>query len=362
MNFHPKLLFCITLLIQLDSVHAAAQTIQVSLPGRSVEGKPIFWNDQYVSLIARDGQLVTFKPREAESYRQLSPGFQSHSQSTLRGQLQREFGRAFDVSGTGQYLVVHPAGQRDRWADRFEQLYRSMQHYLRARGFEIQRAEFPFIAVVFPSQQQYLVDAQRRGEPISTGVLGHYDPVTNRIHMFDVTANRPDSSQWYVNAETIIHEAAHQTAFNVGIHDRFGENPRWVVEGLGTLFEARGVWDAHHFPERRERENLAQLQAYRASVTSQNSLELLSTQLRSDDLFRRRPSLAYAHAWALTFFLTEYEPRGYAQYLRKIRQRASFQPYPADERLQDFAGIFGRDFRMFDARLQRFVAELPATN
>ena len=51
-------------------------------------------------------------------------------------QLQREFGRAFDVSGTGQYLVVHPAGQRDRWADRFEQLYRSMIHYLTARRFE----------------------------------------------------------------------------------------------------------------------------------------------------------------------------------------------------------------------------------
>ena len=34
----------------------------------------------------------------------------------FRGQLLREFGQGYDVSGVGHYLVVHPAGKRDQWA------------------------------------------------------------------------------------------------------------------------------------------------------------------------------------------------------------------------------------------------------
>src|SRR5436190_8860041 len=41
--------------------------------------------------------------------------------------------------------------------------------------------------------------------------------------------------------DTMIHEATHQVAFNTGLHSRIGENPRWVVEGLATVFEAPGV-------------------------------------------------------------------------------------------------------------------------
>jgi hypothetical protein len=176
--------------------------------------------------------------------------------------------------------------------------------------------------------------------------------------MFDVTANRPDSGQWYINAETIIHEAAHQTAFNVGIHNRFNETPRWVVEGLGTLFEAPGVWDSRHFPQPTDRLNRNQLEFYRQSVAANNSLELLHLQLSSDTLFRRNPTLAYAHAWALTFYLTEQLPRQYSEYLVLTNERPSFQEYPATERLRDFARIFGSDLRMFDARMQRFIESL----
>ena len=49
------------------------------------------------------------------------------------------------------------------------------------------------------------------------------------------------SADWTTNADTIIHEAAHQTAFNTGVHTRCGDSPRWLVEGLGTMFEARKV-------------------------------------------------------------------------------------------------------------------------
>jgi hypothetical protein len=336
----------------------SAQTIYVSLESGPLEGKPMFWNDDFIALMGRDGKLATFAPGAAREFRQVSPGFQSHSQATMRGELLREFGTAFDVSGTGQFLVVHPAGQRDRWADRFEQLYRSMVHYLSVRGLPTERPEFPLVAIVFPSQQQYVNYIEQQGSIISTNTLGFYDPTSNRITMYDVTSRSAPESLWHVNAETIIHEAAHQTAYNVGIHNRLGQDPRWVVEGLGTMFEAPGVWNSRHHPNLEDRVQRGQLETYRRSVAPGNTLALLQQQITSDQPFQRTTATAYAHAWALTFYLTEREPQRYADYLRRLKTRPSFQQYPAEERLRDFVASFGTDLKMFNARLQRFIAEL----
>ena len=46
------------------------------------------------------------------------------------------------------------------------------------------------------------------------------------------------------NSATIIHEVTHQVAFNCGVHTRFNDVPRWVSEGLATMFEAKGVWNS----------------------------------------------------------------------------------------------------------------------
>jgi hypothetical protein len=357
MSRHRKPLILIGALLFLIADPLGAQTIYVSLETGPVEGKPMFWNDDFVALMSRDGRLVTFSPRAAREFRQVSPHFQSHSQATLRGELLREFGRSFDVSGTGQFLVVHPAGQRDRWADRFEELYRSMLHYLAVRGLPHDRPQFPLVAIVFPSRQQYLDYIDQQGNRVSGNTLGHYDPTTNRITMYDVTSASVPESQWHINAETIIHEAAHQTAFNVGIHNRMGQDPRWVVEGLGTMFETPGVWDSRHHPQLQDRVHRSQLETYRR-LDRAHSLQLLQQQITSDQLFERATSTAYAHAWALTFYLTEREPQRYAEYLRRLKSRPAFQEYSAEERYRDFAAVFGGDMKMFDARLQRFMAEL----
>ena len=82
--------------------------------------------------------------------------------------------------------------------------------------------------------------------------LGYYDPVTNRIYLYDVTAGQADPQKWHVNAETIIHEAAHQTAFNIGIHPRFATSPAWVVEGSAHCSRRTGrlEWAAPSGAER----------------------------------------------------------------------------------------------------------------
>lgn len=356
-GLRPPLAFAILVAVFSAQVLAQERLIRLDLPGRTLEGTPLAASQERIFLLARDGQLVDFPPSQATNYYELPGGFKSYSQAEIRGLLLREFSKGYEVSGVGHYLVVHPAGKRDQWAPRFEELYRSFIHYFAARGWQLAEPRFPLVAVVFSRQSDFWQEAAQEGLPRMPGVLGYYSPKTNRILMFDA-ATSGSGFDWTTNADTIIHEAAHQTAFNTGVHTRFGASPRWVVEGLGTMFEARGVWQSRSYSQQSDRLNRGRLQAYRAYAAGRRPADALARIVSSDRIFSQDPDGAYAEAWTLSFFLIESEPRKYFQYLSKTATRAAFAPYPAPQRLADFTDIFGGDLVMLDARMQRFVAGL----
>src|SRR4029078_5567727 len=117
-------------------------------------------------------------------------------------------------------------------------------------------------AVVFPRQIDFWVAGAREGLRPNSAILGYYSPATNRILMFD-SAGSSSGADWTTNADTIIHEAAHQSAFNTGVHTRFGDSPRWLAEGLGTMFEARGVWQSRTYQNQADRMNRGRFEAWR---------------------------------------------------------------------------------------------------
>jgi hypothetical protein len=335
---------------------AGEPLIRLDLRGQTLEGTPLAFNEKKVYFLGRDGQLTEFAPQEATNYSQVPGDFHGYSQAEIRGLLLQEFGRSFEVSGVGHYLVVHPAGKRDQWAPRFEELYRSFVHYFAARGWQLTEPRFPLVAVVYPRQADFFQQASREGLPPHNGVLGYYSPLTNRIVMYDAAASgqgwdRAD------NADTIIHEAAHQSAFNCGVHSRFGNPPRWVIEGLGTMFEARGVWQSQTYKHQSDRINRGRLEAWRR-VISRRPSDAIAQLVSSDRLYARDPHLAYAEGWALSFFLCETMPKKYFEYLSRTAARPAFKDYSSQERLQDFTSIFGTDLRMLDARMERFLAGL----
>jgi uncharacterized protein DUF1570 len=342
-------------LLALTTASAAEPLVRFDLPGRTVEGAALAWSDETVFLLGRDGQLIEFPPGEAKNAAQVPGGFRSLSQAEIRGQLLREFSPGHEVSGVGHYLVVHPAGERDEWAPRFEELYRSFRHYFAARGWSLTEPQFPLVAVVYSRQADFIRQAAQDGLPQASDVLGYYSPTTNRILMYDTGEQ---GSRWGDSAATIIHEAAHQTAYNTGVHTRFATTPRWIVEGLGTLFEARGVWQSRTFPSQSDRLNRGRLVAFRRHAAGRRSADALAQIVSSDRPFTSDADGAYAEAWMLTFFLSESEPKKYQQLLAKTAAQAPFAAYPSPQRLKDFTDIFGSDLKMLDARLQRFVAGL----
>jgi hypothetical protein len=348
-------------LLLMCSALAGAQEplIRLTVNGQQQEGTPLLFNEQQVFLLTRSGRLLEFAPAEATNFVQLSGPFKSYSPAELRGQLLREFGKGFDVSGGGRFLVVHPAGQQDVWAPRFEELQRSFAHYFAARGLKLPEPRFPLVAVVFARQPDFARYASAEGNQASSSMLGYYSPATNRIVMYDNTAGRAKSgsTDWTSNAETIIHESLHQVAFNSGLHNRFGQTPRWVAEGLGTLFEARGVWNSRQYPAAGERVNRGQLESFRRYLPRRKS-SAIAEIVSADRPFEVDGMGAYAEAWALTHFLSETEPKKYLQYLQRTAGKKSFEAYLGPQRLRDFTDHFGSNFEMLNARLLRHVAAL----
>lgn len=330
-------------------------TFDVNLNGRHIEGLPLLWSREHV-LLGRDGRAWNLTPEEARDSRQTSSTFQSFSAAELRARLGAELGKAFEISGTGHYLVAHAPGERDVWSQRFEDLYRSFVHYFKVRGFAVQEPEFPLVAIVLRNQDDFLAYAQRDGARIGTNVLGYYSPLSNRISLFDVGGGRAKSGDWQVNAATIIHEATHQTAFNTGVHRRFGAAPRWLVEGMGTMFEAPGVFDSTHNSSRQSRYNHGRLAKFQQLLKNRPE-NLLQELVSSDHLFRSDVSRAYAEAWALTFFLAETRPKKYSELLARTAARPAFSRYDAAQRLTDFSTLFGANLRQLEANFLAFMAQ-----
>jgi hypothetical protein len=332
--------------------------IEFSLQGQKIEAAPISWNASEVHLLGRDGRLFDVDPAHVSDFAKSSAEFRPFSPSQFRAELLRELGDGYEVSGTSHYLVAHPRGQGDKWAERFEDLYRSFVHYFSVRGLEPSTPQFPLVGIVCRDRAEFARHAAAQGDSVSSGVLGYYNIGSNRINLYDMGA-KSDSANWRQNASVLIHEATHQTAFNTGVHSRYSLPPLWLAEGLAMLFEAPGVYDSRNYTQLADRVNRGRLRAFRQSLAPHHRPEMLSAIVAGDDLFRINAGAAYAEAWAMSFFLVESEPAKYVQYLKRTAARPPFTLYTAAQRTADFTAVFGGDWRMLEARLLRCMAGLP---
>ena len=329
--------------------------VRVDVRGQTVEGMPLAWGANAVYLLGRDGRLWSLDPSEATDYRKSSSRFRPYSVSELRAELLRELGRDYEVTGTSHYMVAHPRGGRDKWAQRFENLYGAFVRYFSVRGFKLSEPPFPLIGIVFGNRADFERYAADHGVSASGGVEGFYDLDSNRIVLYDMEEPGAGDANWQRNASTIIHEATHQIAFNTGIHSRYCPPPLWVAEGLATLFEAPGVHNSQSTHQRDDRVNRDRLRDYKTMISSKHDGRLPAELTSSDRLFQSSPLAAYAEAWALTFYLVETQPRQFAQYLALSASHPPFTDYSAKQRLEDFTSVFGNNWRQFDAQFGRFM-------
>ena len=302
-----------------------------------------------------------------------SRNFQSLSVMELRNQLSREFSKELEIGSTRHYLVLASAGRASEYAKVFEEQYSTLQRYFKLRGFNLTDPQFPLVAVVFPSQKQFTEYAREEGSKTMANMQGYYSPRSNRVALFEsneksvavsmidplTPAERQMPMFGVTGTElkaTMIHEATHQIAYNIGLHSRTGETPRWVVEGMATAFEPDGMRSSLVGSQPYQRINRDRYLVFQNFVKSgRRPAKSLRSFIESDALYETSVLDFYAQSWALTFFLVETRPRNYSAYLKRIATRDPFALYSAKERLADFKETISVDVDSLDSQFVKFI-------
>ena len=336
-----------------SNIAAQEATVKVSSKGRQYIGQPLINTGKDMVLLRRDGRISILPIQNKNAYQVVSRSFKPYKKDELRQKLQKEFGSKYQVSLTRNFVVVHPPGDYQDWAMPFENLYQRFRNYFSSRGFTVSEPEFPMIAVVLRTHREF--NKMRSIYPeLNSNVLGYYSQKSNRIITFDPTdGRRRDRGIQF--EETLIHEAVHQTAFNTAVHQRFAGTPKWVLEGLACMFEARGVHNSMYYSTLQDRINkdcLTSLKYYYSKNLAQGKLRRFVT---GDEYFRSNTSLAYAYSWGLTFFLAENYPKEFFKFLRDDAARESFREYGTAERMAAFKKAFGEDIKGLEKRMERFI-------
>lgn len=355
----------VLLAILIAAVAALATSTTVAAPpemmvgvvdGRPVDGLELVRGVNRRLVLNRDGWLHDFDPRQtAHSLQRREGRFEPVEAMELRGGLANEFGRDFAVTATAHFLVVTPVDRGSHWPQTFERLHRAFTTFFSVRGVRVLEGNFPMVAIVMPdeaSMHAYLATLGIR----SPGAVGVYDQASNRIVMYDHGGSHGGI------AATIYHEAAHQSAFNTGVHSRLVETPHWIVEGVGCLFQSSSMVEGRRGATRRDRCDPGLLSAFEEMYAGQPAR--IAADLRSlveeDHMFRDRESTrrAYALSWATTFYLAERRTDQFADLLNTYGQRQPLEAYDRASRVRDFELLTGETIDVLARQLSRFFDRL----
>lgn len=388
------------------SLPAQQKFVELVEEGTAYQGKVVARTDSQVWLVQENGWMRTLDLKKIDSFRKLSDDFRPASAADVRDALRRELGGGMDVVGTGHYLVAGPSGLVGEYAQLFEDQYRAVYNHFAVRNFDIHPPEYPLVAIVFPDFQTFAKYSAKDKIEARGGLKGYYLQSSNRIAVYHETprdgavapARRhfvsgmpgidlaPGSShavscpEWLLAPPdehlgwgdgrlwgttdgdlqaTIIHEATHQVAFNIGIHSRIGQpNPRWVVEGLATVFEAPGMRSSSLAMTPGAKLNRMRLTHFREFVKSRRQPKTLEAYVQSDQGFGANVLDGYSQAWALTYFLMETRSSEYGRYLKLIAARSPVEVYEDKQRLADFKQAFGNDLVLLEAKFLRYLDEV----
>lgn len=346
--------------------------------GKSVsyEGRVDAFDKKTVTLTQRDGRIVLLKRSAVKSVETIARKFRPLSKSEVVAALREELGSEFIIKTSQHYIVCVPKTSRTNYASIFENVYKSFHYQFRRRQFQLQRTEFPLVAIVFPNFTDFAKYAAKDGVRASPGLLGYYHRLSNRVAVYESSRTssktKADTRTGFLSrtphavtdildtganaslASTITHETIHQVSFNTGIHPRLGHAPRWLIEGLAMTFESPGFLSTKDASgsARINRERFIWFKNYQKRRRSKGSLKAF---IESDQLFSTGPLDAYSQAWALTFFFMDQPARSYkfGQYARAMNKR-ELTNGSASQRLKDFESAFG-DVDRVEVEFLRFM-------
>jgi len=329
-------------------------------------------------LQGTDGSLLGIPADELVKHTTDEAPFAPLDRAELGKRLLAELPAGFEIYTTQNYLICHNTSKAyAQWCGAlFEQLYRAFTNYWSRKGLDLEKPEFPLVAIVFADKASYTAHASKEvGEAVAT-IIGYYSQQTNRVTMYDLTGveaqrqpgdrrttaaqinemlARPESER---TVATIVHEATHQLAFNCGLETRCADIPLWVSEGVAMYFETPDLQKPNGW-HNIGGVNRYQLAALRDFVRRREAGSLKTLLADDSRLQNSRLALdAYAESWALNYFLIRQRPKQYLEYIKLLSKKPRFGHDDPITRLREFQQVFGENLQQLDTDFLRYMSKV----
>jgi len=330
-------------------------------------------------LEERDGYRRVLLPKDVIKQWSDDLEFKPYTRQELKKRLLAEFPKAFRIIETKRYLIVSDTTVAyATWCGNLlEQLDTAFLEHWRAKGFDLTEPEFPLVAVIFADYGNFVRCTQSEVGPDVAKISAFYNQQSNRIVFYDLTGrenyggirgsinqrireimSRPESAN---AVSTFVHEAVHQFSFNCGMFRRYAACPRWVSEGIATLYETPDfnsvrAWSSDIKINRKRLERF-----YRYFI-ERSPQEPMKTLVLSDEPFQFSNGDtvldSYATGWAMMYHFNARHGDKLVEYLKIISQKKPHIPYDKEARLRDFENVFGDDWDALHRAFYNDVGEL----
>jgi hypothetical protein len=268
-------------------------------------------------------------------------------------------------------------------AARLESVYRWNWKFMEMMGLKPRHPEYKLEIFFFGTHEEYQGYQANQGF-VSEGALGFYMRTNNRSAFFDMQtwptiANLKEQlkqadgetrryignrvARWteHMNLEVVQHEAAHHVHFNIGLFPARGQLPRWMTEGLATMFEV---------PPGKSGASLGATNHYRLYQFRQiygkkgERLPDLRLFIVDDRLWSGGNS--YPLGWALNHYLYRRYRDKYSLWIQRLSAREEDVQVSETDRQKEFEDIFGpvdekwtKNFISYIADIELKMSEIP---
>ena len=362
-----------------SSTDALADTLQIKKPAGELETLQgevqIEAQDGSMIFQETDGRLNILTSAEVATKAIEETPLKPMTKEELGDSLLAELPAGFKIHTTADYVIAYQTERAyAKWIGNLYQgrLKRNFKKFWSKRDFKlkVEEPEFPLVAIIFATHADYAAYVQRELQIDAGSMVAYYNLLTNRVAMFDLTADQTlgsgavqqerDIERILRNPRsipmvtTIIHEGTHQLMFNSGLQTRLADLPLWLNEGVAMFFEppdlkARQGWNG---PGRTNYPRLRDLKSYTRATSSLELLVKDDARFQSD---RDTTLAAYAESWALTHFLINRKPTQFGQYLEFLAEKQPQQASPSGQRLAEFKKFFGDDLARLDKEFIEYV-------
>jgi Protein of unknown function (DUF1570) len=314
-------------------------------------------------VLLPDGELVG---RREGKFAPTDRKFEPLDKDKLTTRVAAEF-PGFKTKSSTHYIYVYDSSEEFQFgtARILETMLPGVKGWIDGCKINTHNPAMPLVVVMFRTEDEF-----RRYRRMPPGVVAYYDPLTNRVFIYEqsrLLQVRPDLALGQA-ISTIAHEGVHQILHNIGVQQRLSVWPMWLSEGLAEFFaptsiDAKLRWKG---PGQVNDLRMFELEQYvRGNAAKEPTGELVEHTV----LAGRLTSTGYASAWSLVHYLAKAKR---SELMALIREASRIGPLEGATDIsslgivranrESFVNKCGDNFKELETRLVAHLKKQPYTD